>query len=124
MMNEETVTRAGKSRRVQVRKARKDGFIAAKRQVYLDCLAGCGIRPRREAMPPGVVSTLSTSARGDRAHAPMASANIGNIRAVRARPAPVFSGLDLCLTFPCPVAPTARPPGPFSRRGGSELRNE
>src|ERR1044072_8297356 len=41
MSDEEKVTRAGKGRPVQLRKARKDGFGAAKRQVYLDTLAMC-----------------------------------------------------------------------------------
>lgn len=40
-MGEETVTRAGKGRRVQARKVRKDGFSAAKKQTYLDTLAMC-----------------------------------------------------------------------------------
>jgi hypothetical protein len=40
-MTDETVTRAGKGRRLQARKVRKDGFSAAKRQVYLDTLAMC-----------------------------------------------------------------------------------
>lgn len=41
MEDEEKVRRAGKGRRVQLRKARKDGFSAAKKQVYLDTLAMC-----------------------------------------------------------------------------------
>ena len=41
MKDEEKVTRPGKNRPVQVRKARKDGFSAGKRQVYLDTLAMC-----------------------------------------------------------------------------------
>lgn len=40
-MNEEKVSRPGKHRPVQARKARKDGFSAAKKQVYLDTLAMC-----------------------------------------------------------------------------------
>lgn len=40
-MNEEKVTRPGKNRPVQQRKARKDGFSAAKKQTYLDTLAMC-----------------------------------------------------------------------------------
>jgi hypothetical protein len=40
MDRKERVTR-GKNRKIQLRKARKDGFSAAKRQVYLDTLAMC-----------------------------------------------------------------------------------
>ena len=40
-MGKETVTTPGNKRRIQVRKARADGFTEAKRQVFLDTLAMC-----------------------------------------------------------------------------------
>lgn len=40
-MGKETVTTPGNQRRIQVRKARADGFTDAKRQVFLDTLAMC-----------------------------------------------------------------------------------
>jgi hypothetical protein len=40
-MGKETVTTPGNKRRIQVRKARADGFSEAKRQVFLDTLAMC-----------------------------------------------------------------------------------
>jgi hypothetical protein len=40
-MGKGTTVTAGNKRRVQVRKERKDGFTEAKRQVFLDTLAGC-----------------------------------------------------------------------------------
>jgi hypothetical protein len=40
-MGKETVTTPGNKRRIQVRKARPDGFTEAKRQVFLDTLAMC-----------------------------------------------------------------------------------
>jgi hypothetical protein len=40
-MGEGTATQAGNKRRMQIRAARKDGFTDAKRQTFLDHLAGC-----------------------------------------------------------------------------------
>ena len=40
-MGKETVTTPGNRRRMQVRKARPDGFTAAKRELFLDTLAMC-----------------------------------------------------------------------------------
>jgi len=54
-MGEGTLVRAGNRRRVQVRKERKDGFTAAKRQVFLDHLASC-CNIRRSAKAAGVTA--------------------------------------------------------------------
>lgn len=40
-MSEGTSVRAGNKRRVQVRKERRDGFTAKRKQVFFDLLAAC-----------------------------------------------------------------------------------
>lgn len=50
---DDTAIRGGNRRRVQVRAERKDGFSAAKRQVFLDHLAGCS-NVTRAAVAAGV----------------------------------------------------------------------
>jgi hypothetical protein len=40
-MGDEGVVQGGNKRRVQMRAERKDGFTAARRQLFLDHLAGC-----------------------------------------------------------------------------------
>lgn len=54
-MSDNGVTQGGNRRRVQVRAERKDGFTAAKRQVFLDHLAGCS-NVGRAAAAAGVSS--------------------------------------------------------------------
>lgn len=45
----EGVVQGGNNRRVQVRKERKDGFTKAKKQIFLDTLAGCATVKRAAA---------------------------------------------------------------------------
>lgn len=84
-MGEGTSMRAGNKRRVQVRRKRREGFTAKKRQVFFDRLAAC-CNVARAGRPEGSVqgATLSTSpplARfrpGGRGFPPLASLNFAN----------------------------------------------
>lgn len=55
----------GNKRRVQVRKERKDGFTEAKRQVFLDTLAGCATVCRAAAAAGVAVETINYHRRRD-----------------------------------------------------------
>ena len=68
-MKKETVTTPGNGRRVQVRKAVRGAFTEAKRQAFLDHLAGCA-NVTRSARAAGVgISTVYDARRRDPAFA-------------------------------------------------------
>jgi hypothetical protein len=52
-MDSDSAIRGGNRRAIQVRAERKDGFTAAKRQVFFDHLAGC-CNVRRAAAAAGI----------------------------------------------------------------------
>lgn len=64
-MDKGTTVRGGNRRRLQVRKERKDGFTAAKKQVYLDTLAGCATVCRSAAAAGVSVVTVNYHRRRD-----------------------------------------------------------
>lgn len=64
-MGEGVSVRGGNGRRVQVRKERKDGFSEAKRQVFLDTLAGCATVCRAAAAAGVSVPTINYHRRRD-----------------------------------------------------------
>lgn len=68
-MGESVSVRGGNGRRVQVRKERKDGFTEAKRQVFLDTLAGCATVCRAAAAAGVTPETVNYHRRRDPAFA-------------------------------------------------------
>ena len=64
-MGEGVSVRGGNRRRVQVRKERKDGFTEAKRQVFLDTLAGCATVCRAAEAAGVSVPTINYHRRRD-----------------------------------------------------------
>lgn len=64
-MGESVSVRGGNKRRVQVRKERKDGFTEAKRQVFLDTLAGCATVCRAAEAAGVSVNTINYHRRRD-----------------------------------------------------------
>lgn len=64
-MRDNGVVQGGNARRVQVRAARKDGFSAAKRQVFLDHLAGCSNVTRAAAAAGVSAVTINYHRRRD-----------------------------------------------------------
>jgi len=64
-MGEGVSVRGGNNRKVQVRKERKDGFTEAKRQVFLDTLAGCATVKRAAAAAGVTPETVNYHRRRD-----------------------------------------------------------
>lgn len=64
-MEDGTKISAGNKRRVQVRKERKDAFSAAKKQVFLDHLAGCCTVKRAAAAAGVTPETVNNHRRND-----------------------------------------------------------